>query len=101
MGAGWVNRPTGEELIERISVVLSSRRDNRGNSSVTRTPGRQVLIAWNGLRTRSGTLSLGSHRSRWLGPPWRYGMMTLRARPKPGPWLAAAGAGLSARAWRP
>ena len=42
-----------------------------GINSVKETPGSLVGIALKTLRTLSGTLSLGSQRSRWLGPPWR------------------------------
>ena len=37
----------------------------------TKLPGVRVAIGRKTLRTRSGQFSLGSHRSRWLGPPWR------------------------------
>ncbi len=52
-------------------VNLSFTEASFGSSSVNWTPGTLVPIGLKTLLTLSGTLSLGSHRSRWLGPPWR------------------------------
>ena len=35
------------------------------------TPGILVEMGLKALRMLSGTFSLGSHKSRWLGPPCR------------------------------
>src|SRR5947199_14265 len=72
-------------------VNLSFTFASRGSSSVNLTPGSLVSMALKLLLTLSGTPSLGSHRSRWLGPPWRETRMTLLALPKPGPCDAGGG----------
>src|SRR5437899_9381461 len=43
----------------------------RGSNSVKNSPGVRVAMAWNGPRYSSGASGLGSHVSRWLGPPHR------------------------------
>src|SRR5260370_10837057 len=74
---------------------------SRGNSSENGRAVVRVLMGLNMLRTRSGASGLGSHRSRWLGPPWRYSRMTLLARPKPGPRLPLGAGTALACCWKP
>ena len=50
-----------------LSLICASL----GKFSVNWMPGILVGIDLKALRTLSGTFSFGSHRSRWLGPPWR------------------------------
>ena len=71
-----------------IMVALSVTWARRGRISENCRPAVRVGMGRKVLRTRSGASGLGSHKSRWLGPPWRYKRMTLLARPKPGPRLA-------------
>src|SRR5579872_1434663 len=63
---------------------------NLGMISETWIPGTFVSIGWNGPRIASLASGLGSHRSRWLGPPQLKMRITERALPlRPGALAAA------------
>src|SRR5271157_2161920 len=78
-----LDQPASQQavLAERIPAVQVAGLDRLGlevegitgfgRFSVTSMPGTLVAIFLKTLLTLSGTLSLGSQRSRWLGPPWR------------------------------
>ena len=65
-----------EQSTERITVSLSAIAACIGRCSQNRTPGRRVAIVPNGPRTSAGASGLGSHMSRWLGPPESQKTMT-------------------------
>src|SRR5437588_3623529 len=65
-----------EQSTERITVSLSRIAACRGRCSQNRTPGTRVAIVPYGPRTSVGALGLGSHMSRWLGPPDSQKRMT-------------------------
>ena len=85
-GADLVGRVAGHHLVDGGRVVeqavgrVAHRADHRELVVHLRElrqdlgelmPGIFVGMVLNALRTLSGASALGSHRSRWLGPPWR------------------------------
>ena len=85
-----------EQSIERITVSLSRIAACLGKCSQNRTPGTRVAIEPNGPRIWAGASGLGSHMSRWLGPPESQKRITdFRSEADP----AGAAARLSACIW--
>ena len=84
-GADLVGGVAGQHLVDRRRVIEQAERAcsswqrsivtlsltwaSFGISSVNLQPGTLVSMALKTLLTLAGTLSLGSQRSRWLGPP--------------------------------
>src|SRR3954468_14278312 len=61
---------------ERMTVSLSAMAACLGKCSQNRTPGTRVAVVPKGPRTSPGASGLGSHMSRWLGPPESQKTMT-------------------------